>query len=95
MADLLKIWKRNHAALQAIINTSPVLREIESLSQDLTTISEIGMAAGNYYSSRVKPSEAWTERSLELLEAARKPRGQVMLMVVDPIEKLVKAVEAE
>ena len=95
VADLLKIWKRNHAALQAIINTSPVLREIESLSQDLTTISEIGMAAGNYYSSRVKPSEAWHERSLELLEAARKPRGQVMLMVVDPIEKLVKAVEAE
>ena len=95
VADLLKIWKRNHAALQAIINTSPVLREIESLSQDLTTISEIGMAAGNYYSSRQKPSAAWHERSLELLEAARKPRGQVMLMVVDPIEKLVKAVEAE
>ena len=95
VADLLKIWKRNHAALQAIINTSPVLREIESLSQDLTTISEIGMAAGNYYSSRVKPSEAWHERSLELLEAARKPRGQVMLMVVDPIEKLVKAVKTE
>ena len=95
VADLLKIWKRNHTALQAIINTSPVLREIESLSQDLTTISEIGMAAGNYYSSRQKPSAAWHERSLELLEAARKPRGQVMLMVVDPIEKLVKAVEAE
>ena len=95
VADLLKIWKRNHAALQAIINTSPVLREIESLSQDLTTISEIGMAAGNYYSSRQKPSAAWHERSLELLEAARKPRGQVMLMVVDPIEKLVKAVKTE
>ena len=95
VADLLKIWKRNHTALQAIINTSPALREIESLSQDLTTISEIGMAAGNYYSSRVKPSEAWHERSLELLEAARKPRGQVMLMVVDPIEKLVKAVKTE
>ena len=95
VADLLKIWKRNHTALQAIINTSPALREIESLSQDLTTISEIGMAAGNYYSSRQKPSAAWHERSLELLEAARKPRGQVMLMVVDPIEKLVKAVEAE
>ena len=95
VADLLKIWKRNHTALQAIINTSPALREIESLSQDLTTISEIGMAAGNYYSSRQKPSAAWHERSLALLEAARKPRGQVMLMVVDPIEKLVKAVEAE
>ena len=92
ISDMLKQWKNNHKALQETIHISPILREIESLSQDLETISEIGLKAGKYYTSNTIPSDLWIEQSLELLENAKKPRGQAELMVVAPIERLVKAV---
>jgi hexosaminidase len=92
IANMLKDWKNNHKELQKTIRISPILREIESLSQDLMTVSEIGLQSGKYYTSGTKPSNMWIEQSLKLLENAKKPRGQTELMIVDHIEKLVKAV---
>jgi len=94
IADMLKGWKNNHRELQKTVGISPILKEIESLSQDLMTVSEIGLQAGKYYTSRTKPSEMWIEQSLRLLENAKKPRGQTELMIVDAVEKLVRAVAA-
>jgi hexosaminidase len=92
IAAMLRMWRNNHKLLQETIKVSPVLREIETLSRDLATISEIGLKAGNYYTSNTKPSDLWIERNLELLEKAKEPRGQADLMIVAPVIKLVKAV---
>jgi hexosaminidase len=92
IADMLRKWRNNHKALKETINVSPILREIETLSRDLATISEIGLKAGNYYTSGTKPSDLWLERCLELLEKAKKPRGQAALLIVAPIERLLRAV---
>ncbi len=92
ISDMLKTWKHNHRKLLPVIQTSPILREIESLSADLETAAEFGLNAKKYYTSGVLPSEMWIKRTLSLLEKARRPRGQVELMIVDPVIKLVKAV---
>jgi hexosaminidase len=92
IADMLRKWRNNHKVLKETINVSPILREIETLSRDLATISEIGLKAGNYYTSGTKPSDLWLERCLELLEKAKKPRGQAALLIVAPIERLLRAV---
>lgn len=91
VADQLLLWKQNHSRFVEILPQSPILREVESLSADLFTVAEIGLSAGRYYSSGEKPSQMWTERMLEVLQNARKPRGQVELVIVDAIEKLVVA----
>ena len=91
IADMLRKWGNNDRYLQETIKISPILREIETLSRDLAIVSEIGLKAGNYYLSGTKPSDLWIERNLELLEKAKKPRGQTELMIVEPVERLVKA----
>lgn len=91
IARMLTMWRNNHKLLKETIRISPILHEIETMSRDLSTISEIGLKAGDHYASGVKPSKEWIERSLEILEEAKKPRGQTELMIVAPIERLVKA----
>ena len=92
IVEMLKKWRKNHRDLKETIKISPILREIETLSQDLETIAEIGLEAGNHYTSGIRPTDSWIEHSLKSLEEAKKPRGQTELMVVEPIERLVKAV---
>ncbi len=95
ISDMLKNWKHNHRKLLPVIQSSPILRELESLSADMETVAEFGLNAGKYYTSGVRPSEMWIERTLELLEKTKQPRGQVELMIVDPVIKMVKAVAGE
>jgi hexosaminidase len=91
IARMLTMWRNNHKLLKETIKISPILQEIETMSRDLSTISEIGLKAGDHYASGVKPSKEWIERSLEILTEAKKARGQTELMIVAPIERLVKA----
>lgn len=95
IGDMLMMWRKNHQALKETIKRSPILWEIETISRDLSTISEIGLKAGTQYVSGTKPSDMWIKRSLELLEEAKKPRGQTELMIVAPIERLVKAMAGQ
>jgi hexosaminidase len=92
IVEMLKKWRKNHRDLKETIKISPILHEIETLSQDLETIAEIGLEAGNHYTSGIEPTDSWIEHSLKALEETKKPRGQTELMVVEPIERLVKAV---
>jgi len=85
----LKIWKENHARLQAIIRISPVLKEIETLSEDLSQCAVIGLEALDYIARQEKPDQKWIQAQLATLENARTPRGETELMVIDSIKKLV------
>lgn len=93
VSEQLKFWKRNHLELEKVIAQSPVLREIESLSRDLSDVCEVGLLAGKYFISGTQPSDMWVERNLELLTAAKKSRGQVELVIIDPIIKLVNQIK--
>lgn len=90
--EWLVLWQDNHEDLSDIINKSPVLREIESLSQDLSDGALIGLEALKLLSERKKMNNDWLKPRLAMLERAKKPRGQTELMVVSAMEKLVKAV---
>ena len=89
----LTLLKENHKKLMVTINESPILKEIESLSKDLSNISEIGLEAIEHLKNSNHPSAEWITSSLEELKQAKKPRGQVEIMIVAPIKKLVKRTE--
>jgi len=88
--DQLLTWKANQSKLQGLINASPVLKEIESLSADLSIISELGIESLGHISANTAPSAKWIEESKQQISNARKPRGQTTLMIVDAIEILFK-----
>ena len=88
----LKIWQANHKQLLEIIKVSPVLKEIETLSEDLSKCATIGLESLNYLKKNQKPEQNWIDVQIKILEEARIPRGETDLLVVDSIEKLVKSV---
>lgn len=91
----LLIWNENHDKLLITIETSPVLKEIESLSEDLSLISAIGMESLNYISANRVPSAKWIEESNQQINHASQPREQTTLMIVDQVRLLVTKAQQE
>lgn len=89
---LLRQWHMNHQRLLPLINRSPVLREIETLSRDLALIAEVGLEALDMISGKIKTEAGWKARALQRLEQAKKPRGHAELMVVEAVRHLVEEV---
>jgi hexosaminidase len=88
--NYLSHWKNNHAQLRQTIKKSPVLKEIETLSEDLSTMADIGLESFLYLENEHKADSTWVANSLEVLKKARSPRGQTELMIISAIEKLVR-----
>ena len=91
----LILWQNNHSELKIIINQSPVLKEIESLSQDLAACAELGLAALNYINDEETAEPGWKKSAKEIIERAKEPRGQTELMIIPGIEMLVQQVAGE
>lgn len=89
--EKLTIWKENHKDLIHIINRSPILKEIEPLSEDLCKVSELGLQSIHMIVSDEAAQNWWVKEKKQFLETARQPRAEVELMIVYSIEKLVDA----
>ncbi len=89
----LNCWKNNHEKLLKIINASPILKEIEPLSVNLTDISETGLEAISLILSSQKADDNWLTKSNSLLENSKNPYGQTEIMITGGIEKLINAVK--
>lgn len=86
-------WAKNHEQLVDIIRVSPILRDIESLSEDLQKISLIGLELMDALAAEKKISQIRAQDMTAVFKAARKQRGEVELQVVEPIEKLLAHLE--
>ena len=73
-----------------MIKKSPILEEIKSLSVQLSKIASIGLEALKYIRQNNKAGDGWVDSSLAVLEKAAEPAGEVKLMVILPIKKLVE-----
>lgn len=87
--SFLTLWRDNHKELLKTIEVSPILKEIESASEDLSEISSAGLEAIDYITNNQKQNKDWLNSRLELIEKAKAPRGQAELRVVSAIEKLI------
>lgn len=91
LEHVLTLWKGNHKKLKAIIEKSPIIKEIESLSADLSLVAGIGLDALGLLTTGKKAEPAWTAEKQEILKKAARPRGQVELRILPAIEKLLAA----
>ncbi len=80
----LRLWADNHVALVSIINRSPILREVSTLSLDLSRVATIALDAIE------SPGKPLNEQQKAALEEAKKPRAQLQLVIVSSIEDLVR-----
>jgi len=89
----LILWQNNHIDLVEIIKSSPVLKEVETLSEDLSKIAGIGLQALAHIKSGQRADSDWVTSQLEVLRKARAQRGQTELMIIPAIRNLVNAAE--
>jgi hexosaminidase len=89
----LNTWKTNHEKLLPIIYQSPIIKEIEPLSQNLADISKIGLEALVLLREGNSAPIKWLDKADALIEEAREPYGQTEIHVIDGIENLVRASE--
>jgi hexosaminidase len=86
----LTVWEKNHRQLKPIIDRSPHLKEAAELSENLSRIGELGLAALEFLEKNRKADQDWLESAKNLLEAMKQPRADLIIMVIPSIEKLLE-----
>ena len=86
----LNIWRTNAENLMPLAQQSIFVQEVMPLSQDLSSISAIGLQALDYLDRGEKPPSAWEAQQLTLIQQAFEPKAQLLLMVAPAIQKLVQ-----
>ncbi|MCK4943220.1 MAG: family 20 glycosylhydrolase, partial [Candidatus Aminicenantes bacterium] len=91
LQKILLLWKHNHLKLKPVIDRSPILAEIETLSAILSRTAEIGLKALEILAADQRIDPAWIKDSIQQLEQAKLPRGDCRLRIVEALEKLLIA----
>jgi hexosaminidase len=88
---LLTIWRDNDAKLHPLLERSFLLRENESLSDDLSALGTAGLQALDYLDKAQPTPESWRTQQLARMEQAKTPKAGLLLMVVAPAQQLIEA----
>jgi hexosaminidase len=91
--EWLMRWRNNDALLQPVLAKSFLLTEVIPLSQALRQVAETGLEALDMIESNKSPTAGWLARQQAVLDEAKKPRAEVQLMIVAPVEKLIGGLE--
>ncbi len=89
MRRWLTRWRDNDAALEPVIAQSFLLTEIAPISQSLTKVSSIGLEALDYIAAKKAAPANWVAQQTAVLDDARKVRAELLLVIVDAVQKLV------
>ncbi len=91
ITKMLTAWQKNHSELNTIINSSPILKEIEPLSMNLSVLAEIGLEAITYLGNGQTASAEWTAEKLKYLKQASEPKAELVLRILPAIEDIIRA----
>ncbi|HTF22920.1 MAG TPA: family 20 glycosylhydrolase [Candidatus Limnocylindria bacterium] len=88
---LLTTWRDNDMKLRPLLQRSFLLLEVTPLSQDLSALGAAGLQALDYLDKSEPGPESWRAQQLALIERARTPRADLLLLVVAPVQQLIEA----
>lgn len=91
MRTTLTTWRDNDAKLQPLLMQSSLLQEDAPLSQELSQLGAAGLEALDYLDKAQPAPEAWRAQQSALLDQAKKPQANLLLMVAAPVQQLVDA----
>jgi hexosaminidase len=91
LRKMLTAWRDNRDEVMPVLKGSSLLQEAEPLAQDVADLSSTGIEALDAINSGKAPPESWMQNARDLCTRARKPRAELLIMVVPSIQKLVEA----
>jgi hexosaminidase len=87
----LTTWRDNDAPLHPLLAQSFFLQEDVLLSQNLSALGTAGLQALDYLDKAQTAPDAWKTQQLAVIEQAKTPQADLLLMVVAPVQQLVEA----
>jgi len=84
-------WRDNDARLQPLAQRSFLVKEVAVISQDLSALGTIGLAALDAIANRQPAADSWKTQQLAAIEQLKKPKVQLLLIPVPAVQKLVEA----
>jgi len=87
----LALWRDNQAKLQPLAGQSFLLKEVVPIWEDLSALGSAGLRAMDYLESGQHAPSDWATEQLGLVEQAKKPKAQVLLMIAPSVQKLIQA----
>jgi hypothetical protein len=87
-------WRDQREALVPMADRSLLLKEVVQVSQDLSSLATAGLESLDYIVKGQRAPDSWQTTQAALVEQASKPKAQLLLVVVAPIQKLIAAATA-
>jgi hexosaminidase len=84
-------WRDQYGALQPVFADSFLAAEVEPVSKDGSALAGAGLEALDFIESGKGAPEAWVTAQNQLLERAKAPRAELLIVILGPIRKLVEA----
>jgi hexosaminidase len=91
LEQTFKEWRDNQLDLAALVDRSSALHEVKPFATDVRNLSDAGLEALEFISSKQTPPPDWLQAKNGLLTEAEKPKGAVELVVVTSVRQLVMA----
>jgi len=90
----LTTWRDNDAILQPLAQRSFLVKEVTATSQDLSELGTVGLAALDAIAKGQPAPDSWKAHQLAILEQAKKPKAQLLLIPAPSVQKLIEAAAA-
>jgi hexosaminidase len=91
LRTLLSRWRDNQVELQPIFEKSILLKEVAPISQNLSAVGAAGLAALDYLDRGEPAPAAWVTQQMAMVEQAKRPQAQLLIVVAPAVEKLIQA----
>jgi hexosaminidase len=88
---LLTTWRDNDTRLHPLLDESFLLHEVVPLSEDLSALGIAGLQALDYLDKSEPSPQSWHTQQLALVERAKAPKANLLLMVVAPVQQLIES----
>jgi hexosaminidase len=92
---MLTRWRDNQTRLEPLLENSFLLKEADGVSKNLSSVSSAGLRALDYLESGQQAPKEWKAEQLALIEQAKKPSAQVLLMIAPAVQKLIETSAGE
>jgi hypothetical protein len=87
----LTLWRDNDGKLRPTLERSSLLQEDAPVSQNLSALGAAGLQALDYLDKSQPSPDAWKTEQLAMIEQAKKPTADLLLMVAAPAQQLIEA----
>jgi hexosaminidase len=90
----LTTWRDNDAILQPLAQRSFFVKELAANSQDLSALGAAGLSALDAIAKGQPATDAWKAQQLAIIDQAKKPKAQLLMIPALAVQKLIEAAAA-